>query len=735
MPRVTTIQTNFSGGELSPRMLGRVELPIYQSCAEIIENAVPVVQGGCIRRYGTTQIQSAKGLNNTRLIPFVLDGNNAYVLEVGNFYIRFFKNNAQIQVSPGVPVEIATPYSQAIAFELYYCQGADTMMFFHQSFPIQRLRRFSDQLWVFDAAPIDPMPFDEIGDSFATTLTLSAASVGAGRTATTGAGTFLNSDVGRTLAYQGGYATITGFTNATVVTVTINTAFQSTAIPASVWTLGGTPQSGITPSAKDPVGTIITLISTGLDTWRSSDVGKYVNIAGGLVKITTYTSTLQVSARIIEPLLAVVAQPALAWVLNAAVWGGGNGYPRCGTFYQQRLCAAGTPAQPQTVWGSSSGAYFDFTMGPLDADAFAYTIASDESNPILALSATSILVALTLSREFTIKGGVEKPITPTNVQVDSDTNYGSGAVRPVRFGKNVGFVQRAGRKLRVFSYDKIYNLSDAPDITFLSEHVSKQPGAALYGFTELAYAAEPDPIVWCKRADGVLASLTTSDATNVNAWARQFTAGGTVESVATIPMAGGDQTWLLVKRTVNGAPVKYLEVYDSSVATDCSKSMTSVGPQTTWAGLDHLEGLLVQAYSLNADGSGLDFGDFTVSGGAITIPHAVTALQVGLGFNSKIKMLTPEIATGTGSAQGNAMRTSEVTVRVKDTAALLCNGQEFLPKGFGSSLLDASTPAYTGLKRVENLDFERGVSDITFTQSRPFPFHILAVIRKLTVND
>lgn len=733
MPRVTTIQTDFSGGELSPRLLGRVNLPTYGNAVEIMENAVPVVQGGCMRRYGTAYVAPTKNTLNAALIPFVVDISTAYMLEIGDLYIRVY-SSARVFL-----VEIATSFQQSIVDDLYYCQGADTMLFFHPSLTPTRLRRFSDTLWVLDVCPIDPIPYAEIGDSFAATLTLSAATTGTGRTVTASVAVFQNADVGRTITYQGGFLTITAFTSTTVVVGTIATGFQSVNIPASVWTLGGTPQETITPSAQPaPVGTIITLTAAVLNVWRSTDVGKYVTIQGGLVRITAYTSATVVSARIVEAMIgtAPVAQPAKAWTLMAGVWGGANGYPRCGTFYQQRLILAGTPAQPQTVWGSTTGAYFDFTIGPLDSDAFQYTLASDAINPILGLSSTTVLLALTPGGEFAIRGGVEKPVTPTNVQVESQTNFGTAAVRPLRYGKYIGFVQRAGLKFRAFSYDQTFGTYDAPDLTFLSEHVSKAPGSSAYGFQQLAYAQEPDPLIICRRADGVLATMTTSDSAAINAWARQtFGAAVVVANVAVIPIAGGEMTWLIVRRVINGVTVQYLEVYDSTYATDASIFLSSGTAQTVWSGIGHLEGQTVSAYFLAADGSGIHYGDFVVVGGSITLPHAVTSIRVGIPYLSTVKMLTPEIGTGTGTAQGNAMRTSEVTVRLKDTATLLANGQEVTGKRFGSSLLDQSAPAVTGLKRVETLGFERGRSDLTFTSSRPFPFHILSVVRKFTVND
>lgn len=744
MPRVTINQTNFAFGEISPRLLGRTDSPAYPNCVDTMENALVTLQGGTRSRDGTLYIANAKsGATTTRLIPFVADSSNAFMLEVGDLYIRFYKNGARIESPPLTPVEVITPYAASVVSALNYCQGADTMIFTHPTLPSQRLRRFSDTLWVFDAVPIDPQPFEEIGDSFATVVTLSLATVGAGRTATAAAPIWQNSDVGRFITYQGGYATITGFTSTTIVTVTIVTAFQSVTLPASVWTLGGTPQEGITPSGPafptvDPIGTVITLTAAALNTWRASDVGKYVRIAGGLLKITIYTSSLVVSARIIERLtVQAVLQPAKSWTLEASVWSSVNGYPAVCCFYQQRLILAATTAQPQTLWGSTTGAYFDFTIGPLDDDAFEYTLASDQVNPILALSASSILVAFTYGGEFTVKGGVEKPVTPTNVQVDNQTNYGAAAVRPVREGKDIAYVQRSGLKLRALAYDLNFGTYDAPDLTYFAEHMSNKGDGSPFGFVELAYAQEPDATLYCRRADGVLATLTLSAQAQVQGWSRQLLSGGSVVSVASIPVSGKDQVWVIVQRTVNAVLFQHVEVFDSTVQTDCSVKLSNFPTAlTTWTGLGYLEGATVSAYVASSDGSGTDFGDYTVTGGQITIPHAVNIIEIGLPYNSTVKQVTPEIPTGTGTAQGNAMRTSEISVRVKSTASLVCNGKDqIVPKAFGSALLDDPTPAVTGVRRLELLGWERGVSDLTFTRTRPFPFHLLAIIRKFTVND
>ena len=58
MARVTHLQTNFTAGELSPRLYGRVDIARYTNGAKRIENAYPLVHGGAIRRPGSRFITS-----------------------------------------------------------------------------------------------------------------------------------------------------------------------------------------------------------------------------------------------------------------------------------------------------------------------------------------------------------------------------------------------------------------------------------------------------------------------------------------------------------------------------------------------------------------------------------------------------------------------------------------------------------------------------------------------------
>ena len=223
------VQTNFTAGEVSPRMLGRVDIERYKNGVQEMRNCKPLIHGGAktleMIRYNAT----AKNADRLCiLMRFKFSRTEANILEIGHQYIRFFNADRTQVMDGGSPYEITTIYSESELRELEFAAAADTILIFHQDHPVQRLRRFANDYWVIDDAPFDPQPFSEMGHKPATTLTLSAATVGSGRTFTAGAAAFLAADVGRRITYNGGVALITGYTSTTVVTCTIETAFEST---------------------------------------------------------------------------------------------------------------------------------------------------------------------------------------------------------------------------------------------------------------------------------------------------------------------------------------------------------------------------------------------------------------------------------------------------------------------------------------------------------------------------
>jgi len=226
-----------------------------------------------------------------------------------------------------------------------------------------------------------------------------------------------------------------------------------------------------------------------------------------------------------------------------------------------------------------------------------------------------------------------------------------------------------------------------------------------------------------------MATLTIDRNEGVIAWTGQDTQGA-FESICSVPAGDYDEVWTVVRREVNGQVRRYVERFTSEATTHSAVFGTDPAGATTWAGLDHLEGMQVVAL---ADGTMQ--GEFTVSGGQITLARTAKAVQIGLRVVPEIKLLRPEIGTQFGSAQASKMRAHQFMLLVLDTIGATVNDKPVSFQRFGGNLLDRPPEPYTGWKGVGALGWREGEMDCTITQPDPLPFHVLAVVRKWTTND
>lgn len=583
--RFQTIQTSFTAGEISPRLYGRVDIARYNSGVKTMLNAYPLPHGGATRWPGSQYIAAAKNANKkARLIPFVFSATQAYILEFGDLYIRFYTAKAQISG----PLELASPYAEADLPNIRFTQASDTMFLTCPGYYPRRLQRFSNTVWKLTTAPFSVEPHEEVGVTPTTTLTLGAVS-GTGISATAGSACFQNADVGRYLQSGAGYAKIVGFTSTTQVTVDITDAFSAVGIASGAWTITGSPQTSCTPSVASPVGASVNL-TLGANGWNNvaatSDIGRYVRLNGGLVEITGYTSATVVSGVIRSVLASASAAAAGGWSLESKSWNATNGYPTACTLHEQRLILAGTTAFPNTTWGSKTGDYLNFADGIGDSEGWAFDAFSEQQNVIMHVVSMRNLLPFGYGGEWSMKGGLEKPITPTNVQIRNESSYGCGALRPIKVGGEVMFFQRDARKTRMMSYQAAGDNYPSSDVSIISEHITEG------GITDICYAQAPDALVAMVRADGVLVSCTINREQDVIGWARRTT-DGVFESVASIPYGSIDQIWAVVRRTVNGSTVRYVELLEPQAdhttnrQTDCSitGTLSTFTPSAlSWAG-------------------------------------------------------------------------------------------------------------------------------------------------------
>ena len=114
MPRLISVQTSFTTGEVSFRIKGRSDIEKYSKGLDLAENFRILSQGPIERRNGTIVIQPAKSnANEPRLLRFIISVTQSFILEFGDFYVRFFTLNSAV-ADPEEPTdafELETIYS------------------------------------------------------------------------------------------------------------------------------------------------------------------------------------------------------------------------------------------------------------------------------------------------------------------------------------------------------------------------------------------------------------------------------------------------------------------------------------------------------------------------------------------------------------------------------------------------------------------------------------------------
>lgn len=569
MAKVSPLQEDFSTGEISPYFKGRVSSEKYKQALDTCKNYIPLIQGGLTRRPGTKYIADVKTASkSTRLIPFEYSTTQAYIIEFGDLYLRFYRNQGQI-TSGGPAYEIVSPYAEADLFQLKFTQSADVLYITHPSYAPRKLNRYSNTSFTLTAIDFldgpylktnataeNPLtaytltPAAATGDAIAVVTGPSLAVTGA---VNNGAG-LIRITTAASTAITGDRALVAGVTG----TVEANGTWVLTRISSTVFDL----QASVFVNAFVGAGTILPGI------FVSTDVGRLVRMQEGTVwgwgKIATFTDCAHVAVDIKSTLTDATSKPS--WRLGE--WGTTTGYPSTVVFHEDRLVFATN----QRIDGSMSSDYENFaptdtTSAVLANSAISFSLNDNKVNVIRWMTSDEKgLLVGTAGGEWLVRPSSQsEAMTAVNISAKPSTYFGSANIQPVQVGKASLFIQTAGRKCREVSYFFDVDGFRAPDLSYLSEHITGT------GVLQLAYQKEPQSIVWMVRADGVLIGMTYErELENLRVGWHRHELGGTsdasgtiakVESVAVIPSSDGkrSEVWIVVKRWINGATKRYVE--------------------------------------------------------------------------------------------------------------------------------------------------------------------------------
>jgi hypothetical protein len=560
MARVHPFQTNFTSGELTQKLAGQVDFKKYNNGVATMENMTVFPQGGTSRRYGSRFVGEVKNsANATRLIPFEFNVTQSYILEFGDQYIRFYKDNGQIvEASKTISGLTAANPGVVTATSHGYSNG--------------------DHVWINSVSGMTEVNGRRFTVANKTTNTFELSGVNtSGYTAYSSGGT-AEKVYEISTSYTSAQVFDLKFTQSADTMFIVHPSHEPTKLTRSghtSWTLAevdfqigpfldtNTTTTTFTTSATT-VGTGRTLTASG-STFASTDVGRLVKLGDGWGKITAYTSATVVTWTIN---VAATGSGSITWALGA--WSNTTGFPSAVSFYEQRLVFAGSTNYPQTIWASESGSYEDFDVGDASAaDAFIYTIAANRVNVIRWLAPARDLIVGTAGGEFRVGRPTGEPLKPDNVTITQQTTYGGHTTQPVQIGNAVLFVQRQKKKIREFAYRFEDDAYVAPDMTLLAEHVTGD------GIDDVDYAQEPESIYWAAREDGVLLGMTYQREEDVIAWHRHLFGGTDQNCTITVSDYANIQSGTTLKFTKSDGTTVTFTSTTGTAGTDEFKNETN----------------------------------------------------------------------------------------------------------------------------------------------------------------
>lgn len=574
-------QRSFAKGELAPTLHARTDQAAYATGLATCRNFIVLKEGGVTNRPGTefsTQVDA-----RVRMIPFVYDDDQTYVLVFGAGYIEFIKDGAPLtfgtsdlwvnahdytagQISyinlpftfytcklahhsatatnkPGTgsdwetywypltdhTYKIANPYTVDELFELSYDQTADTVTIVHSSHPAMRLSRISETEWSF--LPISFVPSETAPTSF---------------------------------AVSGGAGAVEYYKGTALAATTYEESLPTAAVGTSAVATPGAPRtlSWVAPTTG-AVEYNVYKSTTGIN-------GPYgfIGVSTGL----TFVDNGVIPDTLFTPPIA-----------NNPFSGSGN-YPGAAGSFQQREIYGGTTNKPWGYAMSRSANLDNFTISsPIqDDDAIIGSLVAKKVPRILAIMDVGVLVMFTTEGEWVFTGDVSGILRPLSCAPGHISENGSKLPAPVKVDTNVLYIQSRGKVIRELSLDPRVI---GRDVTIYSSHLFRN-----YGITDWAYQQNPNSIVWVVRDDGTLLGLTDLKEQDVLGWHRHET-DGAVESVCVIPENGEDALYLCVRRnlpgpTAAGTNVWYIERMvqrdftdiNDAVFIDCESNYNGFNP-------------------------------------------------------------------------------------------------------------------------------------------------------------
>lgn len=784
MPVTKYIQTNFTSGVFSKKMRGRIDLARYYNAADTIRNWLPLVQGGVTRRPGFHFVDYPKyNDKKCRLIPFDYGVAQAYILEVGDQYMRFYKDGALIRIEAGSNLVTNGDFASDLTGWTDYSVSPGTAVWDTGTMKLdggaggigsrgQSFSTVNNKTYLLRFDVITDNVYLRIGTTEQGTEILNDVLVTPGlqRQAT-----FIARASGSGLTYIQFLRKSNGPTNIDNVvcklydpieiaspyleaelndlkwaqdsndlyiahsnywprklTRSSDTSWSLTTIDNTVLIDGPffAQAAGSTMTVADAGGGNATLTCTTsiFDTSSpSKHIGAFFRVfynsaTWGCIRITSVANSTTATGVVTKALGGYGAgQPYREGRFSTL-----RGFPRSVVFHEGRLVFGGANTSPQTFCGSMVDDPYNMTPTAAngtvtDNHAIQFTIGSNKVNLIRWLASGKGLVVGTNGGMFR---ATASPITPSSVDLVNETTEGSGIIQGIRLGQSIIFVERGGSQVLEATYDYNSDGYAAQDLSVFADDLMSD------GISDMVYQSRINPTLWFYKPNGDFLALTYRKNEKVAAWSEHNTLGD-IESMAVIsdPTERWDDVYAVVKRTINSVATRTIEYLDPYINVDSGLSAEFANPVSILSGVEHLIGELVDVV-----GDSASYPPRIVdANGQITLDPPASNIEVGLHYDAYFKTLKPEIKSDQGTIQPCKKKWTRLFAKLVDTVGINLNG-EVIPFRSSLDLMDQGITPFTGDKEIFNLGWEAdGVIEIE--QNLPLSATVLCIFGTLEINE
>jgi hypothetical protein len=341
---------------------------------------------------------------------------------------------------------------------------------------------------------------------------------------------------------------------------------------------------------------------------------------------------------------------------------GTGDYPGAVSYFEQRRAFAGTTNKPQNIWMTKSGteSNLSFSLPTRDDDSINFRIAAREANTIRHIVPLSDMILLTSSAEWRITSQNTDALTPTSINVKPQSYIGANNAQPAIINNTLLYAAARGGHVRELGYSDKFAGYVTGDLSLRAPHLFDG-----LDIVDIAYAKAPQPVVWFVSSNGKLLGLTYVPDQQVSAW-HQHDTDGDFESICVVAEGTEDALYCVVKRTVDGNTVRYVERMadrlfgdqENAYFVDCGLTYDGA-PSDTLSGLDHLEGKTV---SILVDGA--VHPRRVVTSGEVSLDVEGSVVHIGLPITSDLGTLPLAMGIDNAFGQGRYKNINKVYLRV-----------------------------------------------------------------------